>query len=92
MLESFPSLGDNSSLIAEDFSRFSESYSAILRKHLPTARQVVFAFSVEQAKVCLKENADAAIEAFVALFKQIKDGGSSCGILDEYLMLGLHLN
>ena len=54
VLEPFPSLGDNSSLIVEDFSRFSSSFAEILRKHLPTARQVVFAFSVEQADVCLK--------------------------------------
>jgi tetratricopeptide (TPR) repeat protein len=87
VLESFPSSGDNSSLIVEDFSRFSSSFAEILRKHLPTARQVVFAFSVEQAEVCLKENANATIKALLSLFKQIKNGGSSCGILGDYLML-----
>jgi tetratricopeptide (TPR) repeat protein len=87
VLESFPSLGDNSSLIVEDFSRFSSSFAEILRKHLPTARQVVFAFSVEQAEVCFKENANASIKPLLSLFKQMKDGGSSCGILGDYLML-----
>lgn len=87
MLESFPSLGDNNSLIVEDFSRFSGSYAEILRKHIPTARDIVFAFSVEQAEVCLKENANTAIKAVLSLFKQIKNGDSSCGILGDYLML-----
>lgn len=87
MLESFPSLGENNSLIAEDFSRFSMSYAEILRKHLPTARNVVFVFSIEQAEVYLKENAYAAFEDLLILFKQLKNGGSSCGILGDYLML-----
>jgi hypothetical protein len=87
VLESFPSLGDNSSLIAEDFARFSGSYAEILRKNIPTARDIVFAFSVEQAEVCLKETAHAPFKALLSLFKQMKDGGSYCGILEHYLML-----
>lgn len=86
MLESFPSLGDNSSLVVEDFYRFSKSYAEILRKHLPTARHAFFAFSVEQAEVYIKKNDHAVIET-LSLFKQMKEGVSSYGILGEYLML-----
>jgi tetratricopeptide (TPR) repeat protein len=87
VLESFPSLGINSRLVAEDFSRFSDSYTEILQKHLPTAREVFFVFSVGRAEVYLREKANANIKESLSLFNQMKDGGSSCGILGDYLML-----
>ena len=85
MLESFPTLVDNSKLTAEDFSRFSKSYAEILQKYLPMAKQVAFAFSAGQAESLLATNTTAP--ELLSLFMQVKGGGVTFGTCLENLML-----
>lgn len=85
MLESFPTLSDNSKLTVEDFSRFSSSYAEILQKYLPAANRVVFAFSAGQVEEHFRTNTSVA--ELLPLFTQVKEGMVICGIHADYLML-----
>ena len=89
MLESFPTLSDNSTLTVEDFSWFSRSYAEILQKHLPAAKQVFFAFSAGQAENHFQEG--EPIADLLSLFTQIKNGVVLCGIHTNYLMLSFNV-
>ena len=90
MLESFPTLSDNSKLRVEDFFRFSSSFSEILQKYLPAAKSVVFAYSSGQAEVHFRDK-DIA-EKLLLLFAHVKDGVVSFGVQGDYLMLSFDVN
>ncbi len=85
VLESFPVLSDNNKLTVEDFSRFSTSYADILKKHLFSANQAVFAFTSGQMESCFRANNSLA--QLLILFKQVKEGNITYGILLDHLML-----
>ncbi len=85
MVESFPTLVDNSKLAVEDFSRFSMSYAEILKKYLPTANQITFAFTAGQAEKHLPEHIPAS--ELLPLFIQIKEGVVAFGTCAENLLL-----
>ena len=90
MFEKFPPLADNSTLTVADFARFSSSYAETLQKSVPTAKEVVFAYSAEQAENILLEK-DSAPE-FLSLFAQVKKGTVTWGTCLEYLMLPFAVN
>ena len=85
MLESFPTLVDNSKLTVEDFSRFAMSYAEILQKYLPLAKQVAFAFSVGQAESLLP--IITSTPELLSLFIKVKEGSVTFGTCLEHLML-----
>lgn len=85
LLESFPTLSENSILTIEDFSRFSISYAEILQKILPVTNRVAFAFSADQAADHFGDNRSAA--ELLRLFKQLKEGRVFYVIHADYLML-----
>ena len=89
MVESFPSLSDNSILTVADFSRFSAGFAEILQESVPTAKQVVFAFSTEQAENILAANNSAS--ELLSLFKQVQEGAHAWGSCVDYLMLPFRL-
>jgi tetratricopeptide (TPR) repeat protein len=85
VLESFPTLSDNSKLKSIDFSWFSTTYSEILQKYIPGSKRVFFVFSAEQFETLFRTEPSFA-ELF-SLFRQVKEGGVACGIHADYLML-----
>ncbi len=85
MLESFPTSADNSKLTVADFSRFSFSFGEILQKSLPTAKQVVFFSSTEQAEKFFAANSSAT--ELLSLFGRVKEGVVADGTCLDYLML-----
>lgn len=85
MVESFPSLTDNSTLYDTDFSRFSSSFAEILRKSIPTARHVVFVFSADQAENVLAANKSAS--ELLSVYRQVQEGRIAWGTCLDYLML-----
>ncbi|TKB23205.1 tetratricopeptide repeat protein [Desulfopila sp. IMCC35006] len=85
MLESFPNLADTSKLTGDDFSRFSMSYAEILQKHLPTAKDVVFAFSAGQVENILPAHLSAS--ELLPLFTKVKEGDAAFGAYSDCLML-----
>ncbi len=85
MLESFPTLSDNSRLTIDDYSRFSVSYAEILQKNLPVTNRVTFVFTADEAAQHFRDNKSAA--ELQRLFVQIKEGGLGYGIHADYLML-----
>lgn len=84
MLESFPTLVDNSKLMVVDFFRFSMSYAEILKNYLPMAKQVTFAFSAGQAQSHLP--AITTVPEILSLFGQVKKGDVTFGSCLETLM------
>jgi len=85
LLESFPTLSDNSRLTIEDYSRFSVSYSEILQKILPVTNRVTFVFTADEAAEHFRDNSSAA--ELLRLFEQIIGNGLGYGIHSTYLML-----
>ncbi len=85
MTDTFPILPNFRGLIAEDFSRFSQSYAEILRKRLPTAKSIYFANFAGQAD---DYSAKKGLSAdWTALFEAIRKGEKSFAIHSQSLML-----
>ncbi len=89
MRESFPILSDNSKLTVEDFSRFSDSYAEIMKKYLPAANRVIFAYSAEQVEMYL--GAKKLSTEILSLFTQLKEGLVTFGVYADYLMLPFNI-
>jgi tetratricopeptide (TPR) repeat protein len=72
-------------LVAEDFRRFSQSYSEILIKRLPTARRVFFIPVVAQIIDYFPDQ--PLLAELIALFRAVKSGEKAFAIHMEFLML-----
>ncbi|MFH0781846.1 MAG: tetratricopeptide repeat protein [Pseudomonadota bacterium] len=85
MTDTFPILSHYRGLIAADFSRFSQSFAEILKKHLPTAKEVYFSnasgiFPDYPANDQLSANK-------TILFEAIRKGEKAFAVHFESLML-----
>ena len=85
VIESFPILSDNRGLINLDFSRFSQSFADILKKHLPTAGKVHFLKTIDQLGSHIEDG--KALEELSNLFVRVKKGQLPVGIHPGGLML-----
>lgn len=85
LLECFPILSDNRGLKIEDFSKFSQSYEEILRKHLPTAEQVNFLHGAGQLAKYFPQS--PLLPELTDLFEGVKCGEKMVGLHSQCLML-----
>lgn len=90
MSETFPLLFANRGLTAVDFSRFSKSYAEILKKHLPTARQVDFFENIGQFSTCLPEM--AIVPEVTEIFRGVTSATKKVGLHSQCLMLPFALH
>lgn len=89
MIDSFPLLSNYRGLIAEDFSRFSQSFAEILKRRLPTAQTVHFA---DVPDLTAEHGADISPAAGDGdLFEAIRNGSKSCAVHKQSLMLAFPL-
>jgi len=85
LIESFPILSSNVELAAKDFIRFSRSYSEILKKHIPTIKNVEFVITVEQFVLYFQDN--KKLGELKKLFEEVLAGVRPCAIHDQCLLL-----
>ncbi|MFW2365474.1 MAG: hypothetical protein ACN4GW_03610, partial [Desulforhopalus sp.] len=89
MIDSFPLSPDNQQLTGEDFVRFSDSFSDILRRRLPVTVRVDFIQSLQQLhEVFLDEETFVELEAEFS--KTVGSDSSSC-IHPAFLMIPFHV-
>ena len=89
VIESFPTLSDNSELVVDDFSIFSSSYAGILQNYFPAAKQVVFAFTIGQLQALYRES--SCVDELSSLFTNLKAGEITHAIYSRFLMLPFDL-
>ena len=83
--DTFPVVSTYRGLIVEDFSRFSKSYTEILKKRLPTAKNVYF--SNTSGQLTDYPSAQPELTDWSALFEVLKSERKSFAILGQSLML-----
>jgi tetratricopeptide (TPR) repeat protein len=88
--DTFPVVSTYRGLIVEDFSRFSKSYAEILKKRLPTAKNVYFANTAGQLTDYPSAKQQPA--DWSALFEAIRNGQKSFTIHAQSLMLPFAVN
>ncbi len=85
MTDTFPILSNYRGLIALDFFRFSQSYAEILKKRLPTAKNVYFSNVAGQVPDYPDDKQVPA--AWTALFESMRKGEKSLAIHSQSLLL-----
>lgn len=89
MTDSFPILANYRGLIAEDFSRFSQSFAEILKKRLPTAKTIYFA-DVDDLRT-EHATATSSPDGNGDIFEALKNGGKFFAIHEQNLLLSFPL-
>jgi tetratricopeptide (TPR) repeat protein len=90
VIRSFPVVSNNQALAADDFVRFSRSFSLILLKRIPTAQSVLFISSEEE--LARSGLPDENIDGLVDLFRSLRKDRLPCGIFNDYLLISFDLS
>jgi len=90
VIRSFPAVSNNQVLVADDFVRFSRSFSQILLKRIPTAQNVLF-ISTEEELVRSGLPAED-IDGLADLFRFLRKDRLPCGIFNDYLLISFDLS
>lgn len=85
MTNTFPLLSHCRGLIAADFSRFSQSFAEILKKHLPTVKEVHFANA--SGNISDSSANDQLSNDRMALFEALRRGEKTFAVHSASLML-----
>jgi len=91
MVESFPIILSNQSLVAVDFLRFSQAFSEILLRKMVTAKRVDFVIGEEQLKILL-ENISENIDELLILFQSVCENLGQCIKYQDVIMMPFALN
>lgn len=85
VIDPFPISPDNQQLTAEDFVRFSDSFTDILKRRLPVTVKVNFFCSSEQLPKAVVENVNVA--ELESEFSRLVNSEDSCCIHSTFVMI-----